>query len=152
MSHVSKLIVCLMLPALAMSQTASPISPDSVVQSGAQPNLLLLPAWIPPFGAAIDTATDSLLQPVLPELRKAMPLSRMQRWLGMGLIAAGSVLSYHFHDLAEDAYQEYVASGNPEELDRLFARAERFDRLSGWSFVAAETGLVLISLSIVFGP
>jgi hypothetical protein len=141
-----------MLPSLAVSQPTSLVSPDSVFQNRAQPNPLLLPAWIPPSASPVDSAPDSLLLPVLPELRKTKPHSRVQRWLGVGLIAAGSALSYHYHNLAEDAYQEYVTSGNPMELDRLFARAERFDRLSGWSFVAAEAGLVLISLSVVFGP
>ncbi|MFC1583175.1 hypothetical protein ACFL4U_00690 [Candidatus Neomarinimicrobiota bacterium] len=152
MSVTQKLILILMLPSLALSQSITYPVPDSTNQLGVHPNLLLLPLWTPPTTSATATKPDSLLPLVLPELTRSKPLNRLPRWLGLGLITAGSALSYYYHQQAEETYQEYLTSGNPAELNKLFYRAERFDRLSGWWFVGAEAGLVLVSLSVVFAP
>ena len=152
MSAPQKMILLLMLPALALSQPTADSSPDSTVQVGVQPNLLLLPLWTPPTTSPAASRPDSLLPPILPELTRSEPLNRLPRWLGLGLITAGSALSYYYHQQAEETYQEYLLSGNPAELNKLYSRAERLDRLSGWCFVGAEAGLILVSLSVVFGP
>ncbi|MFC1535618.1 hypothetical protein ACFL32_00485 [Candidatus Neomarinimicrobiota bacterium] len=152
MNAPRKLILLLMLPALALSQSITYPVPDSTGQVGIMPNLLLLPLWTSPTTPAAASRPDSLLPPVLPELTRSKPLNRLPRWLGLGLITAGSALSYYYHQQAEETYQEYLTSGNPAELNKLFSRAERFDRLSGWWFVGAEAGLVLVSLSVVLGP
>lgn len=152
MSTPQKLILILILPSLAFSQSTTFATPDSVGQMEIQPNLLLLPLWTPPTTTAAVSKPESLLPPVLPELTRTKPLSRLSRWLGLGLITSGGALSYHYHQQADEAYQEYLTSGNPEELNKLYSRAERLDRLSGWCFIGAETGLVLVSLSVVFGP
>jgi hypothetical protein len=152
MSTQQKMILILMLPALALSQSASYQEPDSTIQVGVQPNLLLLPLWTSPTTLAGASRPDSLLPPVLPELTRSKPLNHLPRWLGLGLITAGSALSWYYHQQAEETYQEYLTSGNPAELDNLYSRVERLDRLSGWCFVGAEAGLVLVSLSVVFSP
>jgi hypothetical protein len=138
MSVPQKLILMLMLPSLAISQSITYPVPDSTGQVGIRPNLLLLPLWTPPTTSATASRPDSLLPPVLPELTRSKPLNRLPRWLGLGLITAGS--------------QEYLTSGDPAELNNLYSRTERLDRLSGWCFVGAEAGLVLVSLSVVFAP
>jgi hypothetical protein len=152
MSVPQKLILMLMLPSLAISQSITYPVPDSTGQVGIRPNLLLLPLWTPPTTSATASRPDSLLPPVLPELTRSKPLNRLPRWLGLGLITAGSALSYYYHQQAEETYQEYLTSGDPAELNNLYSRTERLDRLSGWCFVGAEAGLVLVSLSVVFAP
>jgi hypothetical protein len=152
MSAQKKLIMILMLPALTFGQSITHPVPDSTDQLVVQPNLLLLPLWTSPTMSAAASRPDSLLPPVLPELTRSKPLNRLPRWLGLGLITAGSALSYYYHQQAEETYQEYLMSGNPAVLNKLYSRAERLDRLSGWCFVGAEAGLVLVSLSVVFSP
>jgi len=62
---------------------------------------------------------------------------------GAGLIVG----SFSFHDRANDAYDEYLVASDGAEIQRLFDRAERFDRLSTGSLLAGEalfaTGLYL---------
>ena len=53
---------------------------------------------------------------------------------GAGLIGG----SFVFSDRANDAYDEYLTSTDPERLDALYDEAVRYDRLSSGSLLAGE--------------
>lgn len=146
------LFIFLITSHLAFGQEATSKPADSTDRVIVQPNLQLLPLWTPPKTTVAASNSDSLVLPVLSELSHTKPLVRLPRWLGVGMIIAGSSLSYMYHQQAEEAYQDYLRSGNPGDLDQLYSRAERLDRLSGWSFIGAEAGLLLVSMSVIFSP
>jgi hypothetical protein len=146
------LLIILFASSSAFSQSTTYLVPDSTGQVTVQPNLQLLPTWTPSATVVAASKPDSLVPPVLSELSPSRPQAWLPRWFGLGLMAAGSALSYYYHEQAEEAYQEYLISGNPQEMDHLFSRTEQLDRLSGWCFAGAEAGLVLFSLSVIISP
>jgi hypothetical protein len=77
---------------------------------------------------------------------------KRQRWLGLGMAVISGALSYYYHQEAEATYQAYLTSGDPAELDNLFDRTERLDRLAGYCFLGAEAGLILVAFSFILGP
>ncbi len=70
-----------------------------------------------------------------------------QRLLGMGMLLVFGGLAYTFHQEAEVNYTAYLRSGDFEEMDRLFQESERYDRLTGWSYVGVELGFILTVMS-----
>jgi hypothetical protein len=77
---------------------------------------------------------------------------RWQRLAGLGMVVLGGALSYHYRQEADKAYAAYRRSGNADELDRLFRKSKQLDRRAGWSYVAAEAGLIMVSVSFIIHP
>ncbi len=65
-----------------------------------------------------------------------------QRLIGMGFMTLFAALSYYFHQQADEYYQQYLQAGSYHEIDRLFKKAQRFDRYAGWSYCGMELGFV----------
>ncbi len=109
------------------------------------------PVWSHPAETEPLMAADTL-GPALPGL-DFPPRQRFKpaRWLGAGATAVLGVLAYRTYRQADAAYLAYQRSGNPTELESLFAETERLDRLAGWYYAGAEAGLVLVAVSIVLG-
>jgi hypothetical protein len=135
-----------------LGQTLSGRLPDSVRTTPTPVALAVFPVWTPPEALKISAAPDSLLLklPVLEPL--AHPGLKAQRWLGLGMVVLCSSLSYYYHQQAETTYQAYQSSGDPAELDALFRQTERLDRLTGWCYLGAETGLILVAFSYILSP
>jgi len=66
-----------------------------------------------------------------------------QRTIGLTLMLLGGWASYETHRVAEKAYTAYRQAGDHEEIKRLYDKAVRYDRLSGWSYVGMQTGFLL---------
>lgn len=109
------------------------------------------PLWIPP-GALTPSIEHENLTPFTVSRPKTSPKIRYQQWLGMGMAVVCSVLSYYYHQEAETTYEKYQTSGDPAELDKLFRQTKHLDRLAGWFFLSAETGLLLVTFSVILAP
>ena len=68
------------------------------------------------------------------------PSSRRHTWAYASLIAGGGLIagSFAFSDRANQAYDDYLEATDPETIERLFDRSERYDRLSSGSLLAGE--------------
>ncbi len=77
---------------------------------------------------------------------------RWQRLAGLGMVVLGGALSYHYQDQADRAYSAYQRSGDVKELKRLFRKSRQLDRRAGWSYMAAEAGLIIVSVSFIIHP
>lgn len=127
-------------------------SPDTVRTISTPAALAAFPLWTPPETFNFSTGPDSLSLN-LPDLKPTVdPLLRGQRLLGLGMVAVFSSLAYYYHQRAEAAYHAYSTSGDPAELDHLFQQTARLDRLAGWCYLGAETGLILVAFSFILSP
>ncbi|HCK99914.1 MAG TPA: hypothetical protein DHW42_07425 [Candidatus Marinimicrobia bacterium] len=105
---------------------------------------------IPQF--ALSSSTDSL-KIRHPEILKVQtaPKHRIgitrQGLLGFGVMTVFSALSWHYHSEADAAYRKYQHSGNIDDMNRLYDKAVKYDKLSGWSFVGFEVGFLITLLS-----
>ena len=114
---------------------------------------LRLPVWSPPTtrqntNASFDTLRLNLAFPEISE-RKAI---RRRRLASLSMAVLGAVLSSYYQSESDEAYSAYQRSGDVVELERLFRKSRRLDRYAGWSYVAAETGLVWLSVSFILDP
>ncbi len=113
---------------------------------------MMLPVWDPPGGHAVGGPAPDTLYIEYPALvPERSTWLKGQRWLGLGMVVIFGSLSYHYHQQAEATYQAYQTSGDPAELKNLFHRTERLDRLAGWCYLGAETGLILVAFSFIIG-
>ena len=146
MSRRLALVVMTALSALSAQ------SGDTLQASWPPPALGTLPLWSPPSGLAIAPPADTLdfPLPVLDADRRVWPTR--QRRIGLGMLIVFGALSYHTHQQAEVAYQDYLRSGDITQLDAQFKEAQRLDRLSGWSYLGAEVGLALVVISYIIRP
>ncbi len=111
-----------------------------------------LPVWAPPpIGQATVARFDTLrLDFTFQDPR----LRQIRRWrlIGVGLVVLGGALSRHYQIEADEAFAAYQRSGNEGQLDGLYQESRRLDRIAGWSYVAAEAGLVFLSISLILHP
>ena len=126
---------------------------DSTLAGDIQVLLLPLPVWSPPVaGLPAEARYDTLrleFRPVGQSMRKWV---RWQRLAGLGMAVVGGALSFHYQYQADKAYNAYQRSGDVAELNRLFRKSRRLDRRAGWSYMAAEAGLVMVSVSFIIHP
>ena len=105
---------------------------------------------IPQF--TLSSSTDSL-KIQHPEILKVQtaPKQRIeitkQGLLGFGVMTVFSALSWHYNSEADAAYGKYRRSGNIDDMNRLYNKAVKYDKLSGWSFVGFEVGFLITLLS-----
>ncbi len=126
--------------------------PDSTRSVPALPATVTFPVWVPPEGhSASGAAPDTLCIEYRSPLSARSIWQKRQRWLGLGMMVVSGALSYYYHQEAEAAYQTYLTSGDPAELDDLFNRTERLDRRAGWCYMGVETGLLLVAVSFILG-
>ncbi|MFB0516849.1 MAG: hypothetical protein ACETWG_09650 [Candidatus Neomarinimicrobiota bacterium] len=126
--------------------------PDSVRAISTPAALATFPLWTQPDTFNFGTGPDSLVLN-LPDLKPAVdPLLRGQRLLGLGMVAVFSALAYYYHQQAEATYHTYSISGDPTELDHLYQQTARLDRMAGWCYLGAETGLILVAFSYILSP
>lgn len=127
--------------------------PDSARTVPDLPPIMMLPVWDPSEGhLAPAAAPDTLYFEYPAPLPARSTWLKSQRWLGMGMVIIFGSLSYHYHQQAGATYQAYQTSGDPAELNNLFHRTERLDRLAGWCYLGAETGLILVAFSYILSP
>ncbi len=102
---------------------------------------------------------SSPLQEVVPDtLQMNLPSSpsqrdgwlKAQRWIAMGVAVGCGAASYYYQQEAERTYEAYEKSGNKDELEALYRKATELDRLSGWYYLGAEAGLILMAVSFSF--
>ncbi|MEE9190953.1 MAG: hypothetical protein V3U16_09310 [Candidatus Neomarinimicrobiota bacterium] len=72
------------------------------------------------------------------------------RYAGAAVTLASGVLTWYFHQNAEKAYEDYQKTGDIGAMDQLYSRAERFDKLTGLSYVGIEIGIILFALSFFY--
>ncbi|MCH7938426.1 MAG: hypothetical protein IID13_01620 [Candidatus Marinimicrobia bacterium] len=126
---------------------------DSALAGDIQYLLLPLPVWSSPVAGLTTGATyDTLRLEIKPVGRPILKWVRWQRLAGLGMLALGGTLSYYYRQEADQAFAAYRRSGNPDELDRLFRKSRALDRRAGWSYVAAEAGLIMLSVSFIIDP
>ena len=90
------------------------------------------------------------LVPVESVSQKKEKRSRKRLYLAAALtLGVGCFAQWSKHQ-ADTAYDHYLYSANQVRQDREFARAERFDRISGAAFVSMEIGVVLNSYLLFF--
>ena len=110
------------------------------------------PLWAAPGEAGRNPTPDSLALTWPQGGRMDGPLLRTPQWLGLGAAAVLGALAYTYYRRADAAFLAYQTSGNPAELDALFRKTQRLDRLAGWFYAGAETGLVLVGISLALSP
>lgn len=126
---------------------------DSALAGDIRHLLLPLPVWSSPVDGLTTEATyDTLRLEIEPVGRPILKWVRWQRLAGLGMLALGGALSYNYRQKADQAFAAYRRSGNPDELDRLFRKSIALDRRAGWSYVAAEAGLIMVSVSFIIDP
>jgi len=97
--------------------------------------------------------TSGSLRKSFPDTLKILPIPKntikwnKQRIIGIGVMVAFGLLSYHFHYEAEESYNAYLRSGSYSEMDRLFAETERYDRYTGFSYIGVEIGFLITVFS-----
>ncbi|MEE9464555.1 MAG: hypothetical protein V3W14_03130, partial [Candidatus Neomarinimicrobiota bacterium] len=77
---------------------------------------------------------------------------RRRRLVSLSLVVLGGLLSRYYQSEADKAYSAYQRSGDVVELERFYRKSRRLDRYAGWCYVAAETGLVVFSVSFIRDP
>ncbi len=148
MKPVSGLVAGILALAPLAAQEA-----DSALAADIQALLLPLPVWSPPVaGMTMEAPYDTLRLEFAVVKRPVRKWVRRQRLVGLGMMVLGGALSYHYQDQADRAYKAYQRSGDVEELDRLFRKSRQFDRRAGWSYAAAEAGLIMVSVSFIIHP
>ena len=126
---------------------------DSAIAGDIQALLLPLPVWSPPVaGLTAGVQFDTLRLEFTALERPVRKWVRRQRLAGLGMVVLGSALSYHYRQEADKAYTAYRRSGNVDDLDRLYRQSRRLDRRAGWSYMAAEAGLIMVSVSFIIQP
>ena len=144
----SLLLLMLALAPLAAEQT------DTVYTAATEPiSFTLLPLWTIPEGLTVPAALpDTLFLALQVDKAPRSTWVRRQRWLGLSMALFFSAVSYHYQREADATYQTYRTTGNVGELDALFRETQRLDRLAAWGYLGAEVGLVLVTISFIFGP
>lgn len=98
------------------------------------PPIMMLPVWTPPGGhLPVGAAPDTLYFEYPAPLPARSAWLKGQRWLGIGMVVLFGSLSFHCHQEAEAIYKTYLTSGYPAEMDDLFDKTQRLDRLAGGS-------------------
>lgn len=98
----------------------------------------------------VSIARDSL---AIKEYLKAQPASPHRlNWnrcttFGFGTVVLSAALGLYCHNQAEQAYRDYLHCGSYQRMKRLFARAQRYDRLTGWAYGVMEVGFVVTVFS-----
>jgi len=108
-------------------------------------------AWL--FSAPNDSLKITGLEYV--PVRPASPHRLGWTWrstLGVGTMVVSAVLVTHFHHTAEEAYSQYLHCGSYRRMERLFKRAQRYDRLTGWAYAVMEAGFVVTVFSFDGAP
>ena len=140
---------------LALPLAAAPLSGQPPDSSDATPPAIRaegFPIWTAPSGSFQNTAADSLKLVLPPAIRATVSTFRAPQLLGLGATVISGALSYHYYRQAEAAYAAYRTSGDPDELNTLFEKTQRLDRLAGWFYAGAEASLVLVAVSFALGP
>ena len=147
MTNRSGLLLVLLFCVPLSGQTPGTL-PDSTRTVPDLPAIRMLPVWVPSEDY-IATAPDTLYFEYPAPVPQRNIWLKGQRWLGLGMVVLFSSLSYYYHQEAEAAYQDYLSSGDPAELDDLFDQAQHRDRMVGWCYLGAETGLLLVAFSFL---
>lgn len=127
--------------------------PDTAVRY-----LTLEHAGYRPFTIDLTARVSSIIHVVLEknstcgtiEPENRFSLGSKKYWMiGSSILAlASGIAGYHYKDRAEKAYQAYLKSGNPEQMDRHFDDSKRFDIYSG---ILYGIGEVCIGITIYIG-
>jgi hypothetical protein len=75
--------------------------------------------------------------------------------LGYGLFLLGTgsaALGLHYKDRADQAYEDYLRTGNVDRMRDAYDRAERYDRYALGCWVVAEVSLVGLLYMLMRGP
>ncbi|MFQ6675887.1 MAG: hypothetical protein ACE5LH_06025 [Fidelibacterota bacterium] len=56
---------------------------------------------------------------------------------------AAAIVAYRYMSRADAAYQRYLHAGDPDEMNRLFGRAQSFDRKAGISLAVFEVSFAI---------
>ncbi len=115
--------------------------------------VLRLPVWAPPSsGPASAARYDTLRLDFTLQERPGLRQIRRRRLISVGLVVLGGALSRYYQLEAGKAFAAYQRSGDRDQLERLYRESRQLDRYAGWSYVAAEAGLVFLSISLIRHP
>ncbi len=115
--------------------------------------VLRLPVWSPPIsGPATAAHFDTLRLDLTLQERPGLRQIRHRRLISAGLVILGGALSRYYQLEADKAFAAYQRSGDTDRLERLYRESRQLDRYAGWSYVAAEAGLVALSVSFILHP
>jgi len=98
--------------------------------------------------ASIDT-----LKIAHPEILRIQPAAKhkiewkKQQIIGVWMIAVCGGLSYYLHMEANEAYDAYLHSGSHNEMNRLYRKSQRLDRLNGLAYAGTEVGFLFTVFS-----
>ena len=96
---------------------------------------LLIAQIVIPAASALAQAAEPFPEVTLPH-----PSARSHRWAYVTMLAGAGLgaASFVFEDHADDAYNSYLASTDPEEIVGLYDRAHHYDQLSTAALVGGE--------------
>ncbi|MEA1881862.1 MAG: hypothetical protein U9N31_05615 [Candidatus Marinimicrobia bacterium] len=83
-------------------------------------------------------------------LQNKKPMSHrthLIRKAGIGIFLLSGFITIHYQGEAQDTYNQYLRTGDPNKMDSLLNRTAQLDKISGWSYVGLETGILLIIYS-----
>jgi|GEM_PF-6114037 len=75
------------------------------------------------------------------------PKAHLIRKAGIGIFLLSGLISIHYQQEANSKYEQYLRTGNPSQMDRLYKQTANFDRYAGWSYVGLEAGIILFIYS-----
>ena len=136
----------------SFSDSAGITKNDSILTAETLSIPEFLPPWFSPEDGSGVISPDTLAFVLTPANPARKVWARRQRLVGLGMIAVCASLSHYVHNKADQAYQDYLQSGDLSELDQLFHRVEQLDRLSGWLYLGAEAGVLMVAVSFIIGP
>lgn len=66
-----------------------------------------------------------------------------KRLVGTSMMVTFGVLTYYYHQQADDAFSRYKRSGSISEMNSYFKKAEKFDTFKGAASIGIQVGFML---------
>ena len=74
---------------------------------------------------------------------KTLKTRRRLMIASLGVATAAGLATMHFRSRGNKAYSDYLSTAVPDEMNRLFEKAQYYDRMAGVSYALFELGFVM---------
>jgi len=74
--------------------------------------------------------------------RRGLRITKTWAWVGSAVALAAGAAGYYFKAQADKSYEEYLDTIVPDQMDRHFNEALKFDKLSSACYISGEAVLV----------
>jgi hypothetical protein len=108
-----------------------------------------LPRLVPACCPRLEVQKEPVAVP-RPPAKKEQRQGRTRLYLSAALTLGAGALALWGGERADRAYRNYLRSASTRRQEKYFARAERYDRITGAAFAGMEVGLVLSAYWALF--